>query len=112
MNSKFAKVVLPAVLAFGSLGLATLATVPAGASTKAPHAVKAAATLTGKVSRVNVAKGMFWFKVGAKTYRANFTAATKFSKGTSASLIKGATVTVSGTYVGKSSVIAATSISA
>src|SRR5665213_4303278 len=52
MNSKFAKVVLPAVLAVGSLGLATLATVPAGASTKAPHAVKAAASLTGTVSRV------------------------------------------------------------
>ena len=112
MNNKFAKVVLPAVLAVGSLGLGALATVPAGASTKAPHTTSATASLTGKVARSNVAKGMFWLKVGSKTYRVNFTSATKFTKGTSTSLVKGAAVTVSGKYVGKSSVIAASSISA
>ncbi len=115
MNSKFAKVVLPAVLAVGSLGLGTLATIPAGASTKAHHTTKAVAsvTLTGSVVRANITKGLVWFKVGAKTYRASFTSATKFTKGTSASLVKGASVTVTGKYVGKSkSVIVASSIAA
>ena len=113
MNSKFAKVVLPVTLAVGALGLGAVATIPAGAATKAPHVTHATATLTGTVVRSNIAKGLVWFKVGTKTYRASFTSATKFTKGTSASLIKGASVTVTGKYVGKStSVLVATSIAA
>lgn len=113
MNNRIAKIALPALLTVGSLGLGTLATIPAGASTKPAHTVKASVTLNGSVVKTNVAKTIFWFKVGAKTYRASITSTTKFVKGTSASLIKGAAVTVTGHYVGKSkSVLVASSISA
>jgi len=125
MNYKFAKVVLPVVLAVGSLGLGTIATTSASASTKVHHAakahaavkahpaVKATVSLTGSVVKVNITKGAFWFKVGAKTYRASFTSATTFKKGTSASLVKGAIVSVTGKYAGKSSsVVIASSITA
>ena len=121
MNNKIAKILLPAVLSVGTLGAAAL-TATAGASTtttsthaKAPThttAAKGTVSLAGTVVKAEASKDVFWFKDGAKTFRADYKTA-KFAKGSAASLVKGAKVTVSGRYIGKSSsVIEATSISA
>ena len=123
MNSKIAKVVLPAVLSIGSLGAAALASTAGAATTKATKhttttvkhapASKAAVTLTGSVVKTQAKKDVFWFKDGAKTFRVSYTTKTTFAKGTAASLVKGAAVSVTGTEVGKAaSVIRATKISA
>jgi hypothetical protein len=116
MNNKIAKIILPAVLSVGTLGAAALtATAGASTTTTVTHAkaAKGAVSLTGTVVKAQASKKVFWFKVGAKTYRASYSATTTFTKGTAASLVKGAAVTVTGSYVGKSSsVIVATSISA
>ena len=115
MKSKFAKVVLPTVIAIGSLGLGAVAVVPAGATTKTHTKIAAPASvkLTGTVVKAEVAKGLVWLKVGAKTYRASFTKSTKFTKGTAHSLVKGASISVTGRYVGTSkALLAATSIAA
>ena len=123
MNTKIAKIILPAVLSVGTLGAAAL-TATAGATTTTtathaktktthPTATKSAAiTLRGAVVKTEASKDIFWFKDGAKTYRVDFKAA-KFTKGHAASITKGAIVTVIGHYVGKStSVILATTVSA
>lgn len=119
MNKKnrIARLLLPAALTVGSLGIAAAATAPAGASTKPSHAthasVKASTTLTGAVTKAQTTKGVFWVKGSAATVRVKFGAKTTFTKGTSTSLVKGATVTVTGHYAGKSTaVFIATSISA
>jgi uncharacterized protein YdeI (BOF family) len=123
MNTKIAKIVLPAVLSIGTLGAAALATT-AGASTsttvkhttttvKHTPVAKTPVTLTGSVVKAQSAKDVFWFKDGAKTFRVSYTAKTTFAKGTAASLVKGAAVTVTGVEVGKAgAVIRATKISA
>ena len=129
MNSKIAKVVLPAVLSIGSLGAAALASTAGASTTKATKhttttvkhttpvkhapASKAAVTLTGSVVKTQAKKDVFWFKDGAKTFRVSYTTKTTFAKGTAASLVKGAAVSITGTEVGKAaSVIRATKISA
>ena len=117
MKKTFMKFVVPTMLVASSLGMgAVVATVPAGASSKTTivksHA-QSHETLTGKVIKTDVAKKMFWFKVGTKTYRADYTATTPFTKGTASSLVKGLSVTVVGTALGKShTVLRATSIAA
>ncbi|HET9089616.1 MAG TPA: hypothetical protein VFN54_04870 [Acidimicrobiales bacterium] len=123
MNTKIAKIILPAVLSVGTLGAAALtATAGATTTTTATHAKtktthptatkSAVVTLRGAVVKTEASKDIFWFKDGAKTYRVDFKAA-KFTKGHAASITKGAIVTVTGHYVGKStSVILATSVSA
>jgi uncharacterized protein YdeI (BOF family) len=123
MNSKIAKVVLPAVLSIGTLGATALASTAGASTTKATKhttttvkhapAPKAAVTLTGSVVKTQAKKDVFWFKDGAKTFRVSYTTKTTFAKGTAASLVKGAAVSVTGTEVGKAgSVIRATKISA
>lgn len=126
MNNKFAKAILPAVVAVSSLGVgAALVAAPAGASTKAPITKSAAAakkapvaksapvTIAGTVTKVLAAKHTFWFTAGTKTYRAAYSSTTTFSKGSAAAIAKGLTVSVTGTYVGKSvTLIKATSIAA
>jgi len=111
MKKIFTKVVVPSMLAASTLGIgAVVATVPASA---ASTTAKAPVTLTGTVSKTEAAKSTLWFTVGTKTYRASYSSSTKFTKGTSASLVKGASVTVTGSYAGKSaSVLKASSISA
>lgn len=112
MNAKFAKVVLPAALAVGSLGLGAIVTVPAGASTKVTHAAAATTTLSGTVAKVSAAKKLFWLKSGSKTYVVNFKKAT-FSAGSAASLVKGASVSATGKLVGKNKLtVIATSVRA
>lgn len=113
MNKIFTKVVVPSMLALSTLGIgAVVATVPASAaSTTAKAAVTV--TLTGTISKGQPSKSNFWLKVGTKTDRVIYSSSTKFAKGTAKSLVKGATVTVTGSYVGKStSVFKASSISA
>ncbi len=138
MNIKFAKAILPAVVAVSSLGVgAALVAAPAGASTKAPATKSAAVakkapatkkapvvkktaatksapvTIAGTVTKDLTAKDTFWFKAGTKTYRAAYSSTTKFTKGSAAAIVKGLAVTVTGTYVGKSvTLIKATSIAA
>lgn len=113
MKKIFTKVVVPSMLALSTLGIgAVVATVPSGATTTTAKS-KAAVTLTGTVSRAQATKHTFWFKVGTKTYRVIYSSSTKFTKGTAKSLVKGAAVTATGTYAGKStSVLKATKISA
>jgi hypothetical protein len=114
MNKIFTKVVVPSMLAMSTLGIgAVVATVPSSAATTATKTAKAAVTLTGTVSKTQATHRNFWFTVGTKTYRVIYSSSTKFTKGTSVSLVKGTAVTVTGSYVGKStSVFKATSISA
>jgi hypothetical protein len=116
-KNQIARILLPAVLSVGTLGVAVAATAPAGAATKPSHAthaaVKASTTLTGSVTKAQAAKGVFWVKGSATTVRVKYSAKTTFTKGTAASLVKGATVTVTGHYAGKSTtVFLATSIAA
>ena len=118
MLNKYAKIALPVALAVSTLGMgvATIAT-PAGAATKAKAKAKVVTvkseTLTGTIVRTQAAKHVFWFKVTTKEYRAVYGVTTKFMAGSTASLVKGKTVTVTGTPMGKSgAVIKATSISA
>jgi hypothetical protein len=132
MNYKIAKMILPAMVAVSSLGIgAAVVAGPAGASTtttvvkKAPVTKKAPViktataakgtpvTITGTVTKTLAAKDTFWLKVGVKTYRAAYSSSTKFTKGTASALVKGLSVSVTGTYVGKSvSLIKASSIAA
>lgn len=111
MNKIFTKVVVPSMLAMSTLGIgAVVATMPASA---ASTTAKAPVTLAGTVSKAQASKHTFWFTIGTKTDRVIYSSSTKFTKGTSASLVKGTAVTVTGSYVGKStSVFKATSISA
>lgn len=111
MKQIFTKVVVPSMLALSTLGIgAVVATVPASA---ASTTAKAPVTLTGTVTKAETAKSTFWLKVGTKTLRVIYSSSTKFKKGHGTSLVKGAVVTVTGTYAGKStSVFKATSISA
>ncbi|MHB8334602.1 MAG: hypothetical protein ACYDEH_06850 [Acidimicrobiales bacterium] len=124
MNTKFAKIVLPAVLSIGTVGATALATTASAATTttvkhaktavkkKAPVA-KAPVTLSGTVVKAETTKYAFWFKVGAKTFRVSYSAKTPIAKGTAASLTKGKTVTVKGIELGKAgSVIRAINITA
>ena len=108
MKKILTKVALPAMLAVSTLGIgAVVATVPASAVT-----AKAPVTLKGTVTKAQASKSTFWFSVGTKSYRVSYSSMTKFTTLTSASLVKGKSVSVTGTYVGKStSVIKATSIS-
>ena len=110
MKKIFKSVVVPSMLAASTLGIgAIVATVPASAAATA----KAPVTLTGAVTKAQAAKSTFWFKVGTKSYRVSYSTKTKFTKGTAKSIVKGTSVTVTGTYMGKStSVLKATSISA
>lgn len=64
----------------------------------------------GSVKTADVAKDTFTLKVGAKTYTVDFTAKTKWTKGTSKDLKAGASATVTGTLAG--TVLKATSIKA
>lgn len=102
MKKTFAKVVIPTLLVAGSMGMGLVATVPAGA---ASTTAKAAPTLTGVIAKIQASKDVFWIKVGVKTYRVDYSATTKFTKGTAATLAKGKSVSVSGKYVGKSTVV-------
>lgn len=104
MNIKATKFLLPAAIAAGTLGFGTVATMPAGASTKTVHAKAAAATFTGTVVKDNATKSVFWLKDGTKTYIVHFKKAT-FSAGTAASLVKGTSVSVTGRLAGKKKVV-------
>ncbi len=124
MNTKFAKIVLPAVLSIGTVGATALATTASAATTttvkhaktavkKHAPVAKPAVSLSGTIVKAEATKYAFWFKVGTKTYRVSFTAKTPIAGGTAASLVKGKNVTVKGVELGKtSSVIRATSITA
>lgn len=114
MKKIFTKVIVPSMLAVSTLGVgAIVTTVPAGAASSKATVAKAAVTLTGTVTKAQAAKSTFWFTVGVKTYRVSYSTTTTFTKGTAAALVKGASVSVTGKYVGKSaSVVKATSISA
>ncbi len=124
MNTKIAKIVLPAVLSIGTIGATALATTASAATTttvkhaktavkKHAPVAKTPVTLTGTVVKAEASKYAFWFKDGAKTYRVSFTAKTPIAKGTAASLVKGKAVTVKGIELGKTgSVIRAISITA
>lgn len=102
MKKTFVKVVVPTLLLTGSMGLGLAGAVSSGAASAPAKAVSA---LTGVVAKTQAAKDVFWIKVGTKTYRIDYTKATKFTKGTAATLAKGKSVTVSGKYAGKSTVV-------
>ena len=116
MMNKIAKMALPVTLAVSTLGMGVAATMtPAAAATKAKAkaAVVKSETLTGTIVRTQAVKHVFWFKVSTKEYRALYSVTTKFTVGSTASLVKGKTVTVTGIPMGKAgAVIRATSISA
>lgn len=121
MNNKIAKVLVPTMLAVSTLGMGVaIVAGPAGASTKTKTTIakkaavaKPAVTLTGTVTKVLATKDTFWFTVGTKTDRVAYSAKTPFTKGSAAVLAKGLSVTVTGSYVGKStSLIKAKSIAA
>jgi hypothetical protein len=111
MKKLVTKVVVPSMLALSTLGIgAAVSALPASA---ASTAAKAPVTLTGKVLKAQATKDTFWLTVGTKTYRVVYSATTKFTKGSASLLVKGASVSATGTYAGKStSVVKATSISA
>ena len=110
MNNRITKALLPAIVAVSSLGVgAAIVAAPAGAATKATTktatAAKPAVTVTGTVTKVLAAKHTFWLKVGTKTDRVAYSVSTPFTKGSAATLAKGLPVTVSGSYVGKSTTL-------
>ena len=102
MKNTFAKVVVPTLLVAGSMGMGLVATVPSGAASTKVNAVP---RLTGVIAKIQSSKDVFWIKVGTKTYRVVYSASTKFTKGTAATLAKGKSVSVLGKYVGKSTVV-------
>jgi hypothetical protein len=94
--------VLPAALAFGSVGLgATLASGPAGA---AEHALTSMQhTWHGKILKINAKMGTtssFSFASGSKTYVVHWDAMTHFTMGTAKNVKVGALVTISGVLKG------------
>ncbi len=111
MKKSLARVIVPTMLVASSfgVGLATLA--PAGAATKAPKPsataktkTKSPSTWTGTVVKSEASKHVFWVKVGAATYRVEYSKA-KFTAGSAALLTKGRAVTVTGSFVGASKVV-------
>lgn len=102
MKKSFAKVVVPVLMVVGSTGMGLVATTSAGASS-AP--AKSAPNLTGVIAKIQASKDVFWIKVGTKTYRVDYSKTTKFTKGTAATLTKGKSVSVTGKYAGKSTVV-------
>jgi len=112
MSHKIARSTLPVVLLVGSLGLGALVAAPAGATTKTAHTASATSTLSGTIAKTQPAKSTFWLTVGSKTYIVQYKHAT-FSAGTSASLVKGARVSVTGRLAGKKKLtVLATSLKA
>lgn len=122
MNNKIMKTIVPALVAVSSLGAGAAIAGASTTTTMKAHAPKTTVTtakkpvvvtLAGSVTKVLAAKDTFWMKSGVKTYRVAYSKTTTFSKGAAASLVKGLSVTVTGSYVGKSvSLIKATSIAA
>ena len=111
MTKIFTKVIAPAMLVVGSLGLgAAVIAAPAGASAKTAKTTVAAKAYSGTVKTANTAKGSFQLTVGTATYSVHYTAKTKFTKGAAANIKVGAAVSVTG-KLHKTS-ISATSISA
>ncbi|MHB1088468.1 MAG: hypothetical protein ACYC19_06870 [Acidimicrobiales bacterium] len=102
MKKSIAKVFVPVLLIAGSTGMGLAGTTFASAAS-AP--AKAAPKLTGVIAKIEASKDVFWIKVGAKTYRVDYSKATKFTKGTAATLAKGKSVSVTGKYVGKSTTV-------
>ncbi|HVB50350.1 MAG TPA: hypothetical protein VND89_01220 [Acidimicrobiales bacterium] len=102
MKKILAALVLPGVLAVGSLGLGVaLTNGPAGA---AEHAHKAMDhTWHGKISKINAKMGTtssFSFVSGSKTYVVHWDAMTHFTMGTAKNIKVRALVTVTGTLKG------------
>jgi len=89
-------------LLVGSLGLATVAAVPAGASTTSKM-------YSGKVKTADTKKDTFTLTVGTKTYTVVYTDMTKWTKGSAADLKAGASVSLVGKISGMK--ITASSIS-
>jgi hypothetical protein len=112
MTKIFTKVIAPALLVAGSLGLgAAVIAAPAGASAKAAKTTVVAKTYSGTVKTVNAAKSSFQLTVGTTVYNVHYTAKTKFTTG-SAATIKVGTKVVSVTGKLHKKTISATSISA
>lgn len=108
MKLRITQLIVPTLLLTGSLGLSVAAVTPAGASTKTTTtktAVKAKTTVTGSIIKVEGTKSIFWLKVGSKTYRVNYSKATKFTSGSAKLLKKGLSVSVAGAFEGKSHVV-------
>lgn len=108
MNNKITRIVLPVAMAFGTLAATGL--VVSGASAATSHVV-AAKSYSGTVKRVNASKDRFVITSGTSRYKVVWSSKTIWTKGTSANLKEGATVTVTGTARGKGKRISATSIS-
>lgn len=101
--------VLPPMLALGSLAVATVAPGVAGASTS--HSMMTAHTWKGKVGMAHAmmgGHGSFSFVIDMKTYTVDYSAMTKFEMGNAKMLKAGTSVTVTGTLKGK--VITATKL--
>lgn len=98
MKRYLPRVVAPAALALGSLGLvAGLAVSPAGASGRPAVVAVKSASWSGTVKTVDTKKDWFTFTSGSKTYTVDYNSMTKFSKGKATALKKGVKVTVAGT---------------
>jgi hypothetical protein len=102
MKRTLVALVLPGLLAFGSLGLGVaLTAAPAGATENA-HATMDH-TWHGTITKINAKMGTtssFSFKKGTETYVVHWDAMTHFVMGTAKNIKVGALVTVTGTVKG------------
>jgi hypothetical protein len=112
MKRLITKLVLPAALVVGTIGVSAIAITPAFALEKS-HATMATKTWHGKVDTLNPPMGTtesFSMTVHMKVYIVHYDSMTHWVMGTKKDLKKGALVTVTGTISGTT--IAAAKLSA
>jgi hypothetical protein len=112
MKRLITKLVLPAALVFGTVGVGVIATTPAFSLEKS-HATMATKTWHGKVDKLNAPMGTtesFSMTVHMKVYVVHYDSMTHWVMGSKKNLKPGALVTVTGTLSGTT--IAAAKLSA
>jgi hypothetical protein len=113
MNRLITRLVLPATLALGSLGVGLVAVASPATATPASHATTATKTWHGKVDKLDAKMGTteaFSMTVDMKVYVVHYDSMTHWVMGSAKNIKVGALVTVTGTLSGKT--IAAAKLSA
>ncbi len=113
MQRLIARLVLPATLTLGSLGLGLGVVASPANAAPSRHATMATKTWHGKITKLDAKMGTteaFTMTVDMKTYVVHYDSMTHWVMGTAKNIKVGARVTVTGTLTGKT--IAAAKLSA
>lgn len=105
VKSTFHRLAVPASLVVGSLGLSfTSAAASISSAPTVAASAMAPVTIAGTVVKVQISQYVFWLAVGNKIYKVRYSPSS-FVRGSAAALAKEVSVSVRGSFVGRSSTI-------